>query len=199
MPTWAIYGFRWPRRAILVHVLLQNLEDCAPGYIMTPDTVAELEDNFQTLYPDRMKHLPNLRFIEQYDPDDETRADQPFAYVCEQVHEIRLGVALDEFTGSGIPRETWNALVGLRDEVAPGEKIGWYVVVNGDVERWVPPTEDDDGEVEGTVSSRDGTVGSSQDTLTDVRDGAVRPEAGAGAGKRAELKKWVGKLKNARR
>ncbi|PVH97187.1 hypothetical protein DM02DRAFT_568293 [Periconia macrospinosa] len=197
MPTWIVHGFRWPRRAIRIHIILQNLEDCAPGYIMAPDTIAELQAHFETLYPDQMKHLPNLRFLEQYDPDDETTCDQPYAYVCEQAHEIKLGVDLDEYKGSGIPRETWNALLSLRNEIAPGEKIGWYVVVNGDVERWVPPADDDDEEAEGALFSPIGTE-SSQATLTDIQEYRARLEGIDGDAKKTGFKKWLGKVKKAR-
>ena len=85
-----------------------------------------------------MAHLPNLRFVEQYDPSDETVTSQPYAYVADMVHEIHLGVDVDEVRGRGVKNEQWAALVELRDKLCPGEKVAWYVVVCGDEERWAP-------------------------------------------------------------
>jgi hypothetical protein len=142
MPTWLVHGFRWPRPLIRIHIILQNLEDAAAEWLMAPATTAALTENFQSLYPEMMANLPSLRFIEQYDPDDISSKSQPYAYVCDQVHEVKLGVDVDEVRGKGVANEAWGALVDLRDKVAPGEKVAWFVVVNGDVERWAPPQEE---------------------------------------------------------
>ncbi|KAF2640361.1 hypothetical protein P280DRAFT_499063 [Massarina eburnea CBS 473.64] len=199
MPTWLVHGFRWPRHAIRVHIILQNLEDCAPGWLMAPATVAELTSNLQTLFPEHMKHIPRLRFIEQYDPDDLSAADQPYAYVCDQVHDIRLGVDVDEVRSKGVAGDTWNALVELRNELAPGEKLGWFVVVNGDVERWAPPASDDGevgevGEVEEMGERVSGNGVGSQMSPTSPPS-RVEDEEGD---KKKGFKAWLGKVKKAR-
>lgn len=89
-----------------------------------------------------MGSLDSLAFIEQYDPLDERTESksQPFAYVCDIVHEVKLGVDIDEVRGKGVSNEGWNATMELRDAIAPGEKVAWFVVVCGDTERWAPPT-----------------------------------------------------------
>lgn len=138
MPTWLVHGFRWPRSLIRIHVILQNLDDAAPEWLLAPPTAAALLANFSALYPEIMPSLPSLRFIEQYDPNDLISKDQPFAYVCDQVHEVTLGVDVDDVRGKGVANEAWEALVELRDKIAPGEKVGWFVVVCGDMERWAP-------------------------------------------------------------
>ena len=120
---------------------------------MAPATSTTMTESFKTLYPDQMASLPNLRFIEQYDPEDEVSKDQPYAYVCDQVHEVKLGVDIDEVRGQGVPSNVWSALAELRDKIAEGQKVGWYVVVNGDVERWAPPLEEDENQVS-PVSAR---------------------------------------------
>jgi len=140
MPTYLIHGFRWPRPLIRIHIILQNLDDAAAEWLMAPATAATMTHNFHNLYPELMSSLPSLRFIEQYDPADTSSKSQPFAYVCDQVHEVQLGVDVDEVRGRGVANEAWGALVDLRDKIAPGEKVAWFVVVNGDVERWAPPT-----------------------------------------------------------
>lgn len=99
--------------------------------------------NFSAQYPEIMPSLPNLRFIEQYDPTDERTESksQPYAYVADTVHEIKLGVDVDEVRGRGMGNDAWTSMVELRDKLAPGEKVAWFVVVCGDIERWAPPAE----------------------------------------------------------
>lgn len=144
MPTWLVHGFRWPRAQVRIHTILQNLDDVAPEWVMAPATQACLHKNFQEQWPEIVARLPGLRFIEQYDPEDLTVKDQPYAYVCDQVHDIKLGIDLEETRGSGVPDDQLAAISELRDKVTPDAKIGWFVVVNGDVERWAPPLEDED-------------------------------------------------------
>ncbi|KAF2101970.1 hypothetical protein NA57DRAFT_20321, partial [Rhizodiscina lignyota] len=140
MPTYVCHGFRWPRPLIRIHIILQNLDDAAAEWLMAPATTATLLSNFKTLYPAIMPQLQGLAFIEQYDPMDE-RAEsksQPYAYVCDVAHEVKLGVDVDEVRGKGVSNEGWNAIMELRDAIAPGEKVAWFVVVCGDTERWAP-------------------------------------------------------------
>ncbi|KAF2402417.1 hypothetical protein EJ06DRAFT_338162 [Trichodelitschia bisporula] len=141
MPTYLVHGFRWPRPLIRIHIILQNLDDAAAEWLMAPETRQVLLDNFSTLYPELMTALPNLRFVEQYDPTDETveSKSQPFAYVADVVHEVKLGCEVDEVRGKGVANDTWSALLELRDKLAPEEKVAWFVVVCGDTERWAPP------------------------------------------------------------
>lgn len=108
---------------------------------MAPQTRSAMMTNFKSIYTDIMPALPNLRFIEQYDPLDESveSKSQPFAYVCDVVHEVKLGVEIDEVRGRGVHNDAWTAMMDLRDKLAPGEKVSWFVVVCGDTERWAPP------------------------------------------------------------
>ncbi|KAF3045186.1 hypothetical protein E8E12_010481 [Didymella heteroderae] len=144
MPTWLVHGFRWPRAQVRIHTILQNLDDVAPEWVMAPATQSCLHKNFKEQWPDIIARLPGLQFIEQYDPEDLTVKDQPYAYVCDQVHDIKLGIDIDEVRGAGVSDEQWAAIAELRDKVTPDAKLGWFVVVNGDVERWAPPVEDED-------------------------------------------------------
>jgi hypothetical protein len=41
--------------------------------------------------------------------------------------------------------EAWEALADLRDKLAEGEKIGWWVIYNGDPDRDYPSSEDEEG------------------------------------------------------
>lgn len=129
---------------IRIHIVLQNLDDAAPEYIMAPATVACMNKNFQEQWPDLTAQLPGLRFLEQYDPEDLVTKGQPHAYVCDIVHEVKLGIDVEDIRGNGLGEEQWAAIADLRDKIAPGEKLGWFVVVNGDPERWAPPVEEED-------------------------------------------------------
>jgi hypothetical protein len=194
MPTWIVHGFRWPRAQIRIHVILQNLDDAAPEWLMAPATTACLMKNFKDQWPEQMTQLPGLRFIEQYDPEDLTAKDQPYAYVCDIVHEIKLGVDVEDIRGVGLGEDQWAAIAELRDKVAPGEKLGWFVVVNGDVERWAPPLEDDDTTPDASLfspSSKRSSVGQSDTIRTSDQE---RPSTSR------SLKKWIGgKLKKTKR
>lgn len=144
MPVYLLHGFRWPRPLIRIHIILQNLDDAAAEWLVAPNTTLAMLKNFSQLYPEAMQHLRRLRFVEQYDPNDTSAeaASQPYAYVADIVHEVKLGVDVDEVRGQGVGNEQWAAIMELRDKLAPEEKVGWYVVVCGDEERWAPPTMD---------------------------------------------------------
>lgn len=108
---------------------------------MAPRTAESMLQNFRMIYPEIMPSLTSLRFLEQYDPMDESveSKSQPFAYVCDVVHEVKLGIEVDEVRGKGVNNDAWTAMMDLRDKLAPGEKVSWFVVVCGDIERWAPP------------------------------------------------------------
>ena len=68
--------------------------------------------------------------------------------------------------GPGVTAAAWEAFAELRDKIAPGEKIGWWVVYNGDPERPYDSdgdedeeddddTDDDDGEAEEEVADEE--------------------------------------------
>jgi hypothetical protein len=198
MPTWIVHGFRWPRPQIRIHIILQNLDDAAPEWLMAPATVACMTQNFKKQWPEDMKQLPGLRFIEQYDPEDLTTKDQPYAYVCDQVHEIKLGVDFDELRGGGVAEDQWAAIAELRDKVAPGEKLGWFVVVNGDVERWAPPLGDEDQDT-GTETTETTETTQPQFSPTSQRSSVSRADEHRGQAQERpptssgrSLKKWIG-------
>ncbi|MCJ1257037.1 hypothetical protein MMC24_004862 [Lignoscripta atroalba] len=137
MPVYLVHGFRWPRAAIRIHIILNNVEDAAAEYIMSPTTSAALMNNLRDLYPELMTALPNLRFIEQYDPEDtsDSAVSQPFAFVADKIESCKLSLDVGEVIGKGVGAEGWGALVELRDHLAAGEKVGWWVVYNGDEQR----------------------------------------------------------------
>lgn len=137
MPVYLVHGFRWPRKAIRIHIILNNVEEAAPEWLMSPTTSAALITNFRVLYPTLIAVLPGLRFIEQHNPGDtSTNAiSQPFAFVTDKAERSELSIDVGAVMGMGVGAAGWDALADLRDHLAPGEKIGWFVVYNGDEER----------------------------------------------------------------
>lgn len=155
MPVYLVHGFRWPREGftgIRVHAIVQNLEDCSVEYIQNENSKQDILESFQKMLPDAMKELGPLDFIEQYDPDDlsDRAVSQPYAYVADKVVTIAggkddatatastpLSMNVEEVIadGPGLSSQAWEALADLRDKIAEGEKIGWWIVYNGDPER----------------------------------------------------------------
>ncbi|KAJ5161717.1 AP complex mu/sigma subunit [Penicillium capsulatum] len=160
MPVYMLHGFRWPRggfTGIRVYIVLHNLEDAAAEYIQQPLTSELLVESLQRTNADLIQRLPQLQFIEQYDPADETSntVSQDYAYVGVKVLTIPDGGKgpgpghnLEKVVeqGSGLSPDATEALDELRNRLAPGEKIGWFMVYNGDPERYYPSSDEDEDE-----------------------------------------------------
>jgi hypothetical protein len=50
MPTYIVHGFRWPRAAIRIHIILFDLEDAAAEWIVAPASAITILNSFYTLY-----------------------------------------------------------------------------------------------------------------------------------------------------
>ncbi|KAG2014572.1 hypothetical protein GB937_006534 [Aspergillus fischeri] len=183
MPVYMVHGFRWPRAGftgIRVYIVLHNLEDATAEYVQQPATSRLLTECFKKTDPDIVARLPDLQFIEQYDPEDTdsaTAVSQPYAYVAAKV------ITLSE-PGAKAPGLSWNpedlakdsplepsameALTQLRDKYAAGERIGWWIVYNGDPDRAFPHSEEDDSYDEYDYDDDD------DDEYTESNGGSVR-------------------------
>lgn len=158
MPVYKIHGFPWPRAgipSIRVFIVLENLDDASAEYIQNKRTSSLILGAIYKNHPNASKHLPNLQLIEQYDPLDMTDAavSQPHAFVADSVTVLPdtarpvkgLSVEIDQrFLDDAIPSEARDTLAEIRDAIAPGEKIGWWIVYNGDPERYYPGMEEDE-------------------------------------------------------
>ncbi|KAL8734315.1 MAG: hypothetical protein Q9166_001513 [cf. Caloplaca sp. 2 TL-2023] len=93
-----------------------------------------MNENFRELYPDPMANLPPLRFIEPLNPNNEKfkYPSEPYAYVADVVIQSEDVIDVTEVMNKGISAAQWDAMADLRDIIAKGEKIGWFVVHNGD-------------------------------------------------------------------
>ncbi|KAL9634375.1 MAG: hypothetical protein Q9164_004126 [Protoblastenia rupestris] len=137
MPIYLIHGFRWSRKAIRIHVILHNVEDAAPDYTMSSSSNRAMIASLRRLHPKLLVDLPDLQMVEEYDPSNESAFSsvQEYAYLADKVVKHSTGIDVKEVQDSGIPAAQWGAMADLREEVSKGEKLGWYVVFNGDPER----------------------------------------------------------------
>lgn len=60
-------------------------------------------------------------------------------------------------SGPGVSPQAWEALADLRDKIATGEKIGWFVVYNGDPDRLIDQDEEDESEDDENILDGNGT------------------------------------------
>lgn len=133
-----------------MHVLQNGLETASPDWIMSSRTSETLATNFRKRWPRLMAELPNLCFMEQYDPAATVRSGHKFdfAFVADQVKECGLSIDAAALTRMGAPDEADDsgALGALRDNLSKGAEIGWWIVYNGDVEREDLGSGDDEAE-----------------------------------------------------
>ncbi|KAL8999405.1 MAG: hypothetical protein Q9169_001719 [Polycauliona sp. 2 TL-2023] len=134
MSVFLVHGFRWARNEIRVHVVIHEVDDAAPNNLMCGDSEEAMNENFQKLYPGPMANLPPLRFIEPLNPNTEKfkYPSELFAYVADVVVQSEDVIDVTEAMNKGIRAAQWDAMADLRDTIAKGEKIGWFVVHNGD-------------------------------------------------------------------
>ncbi|KAJ2984531.1 hypothetical protein NUW58_g6011 [Xylaria curta] len=115
---------------------------------------------------------PPIKFLEEFDPKDESMASGPWAYVADHVIRVSTSVSIademfryeartkrdsnramhgpsDEYGrkvfGGSSKKAGW--LEKLRDQLQRGESIRWYVVVCGDEERYNPTGYDEEGDL----------------------------------------------------
>lgn len=114
--------------------MLQEVDDAAPNNLMCGDSEEAMNENFRELYPGPMANLPPLRFIEPLNPNNEKfkYPSEPYAYVADVVVQSEDVIDVTEVMNTGIRAAQWDAMADLRDMIAKGEKIGWFVVHNGD-------------------------------------------------------------------
>lgn len=187
MPVYLLHGFKWHRvgkHGIIIYIVVRSLDDASADYIQNPRTTRSLINSLELGNPDIMSRLPELHFIEQYDPDDLTSNEavsQPYAFVANKVVTIAdnlngLSLNVDEVMkeGTGLSESGMEAMEELREKMAPDEKIGWYIVYNGDPERSYPGMSDEEDESESEYSeAEDGDTEMTEDS----KDGADTPKA----------------------
>ena len=138
MPIFLIHGFKWARVPIREHVVINSVLDASPDYLMSSTSSAAMRASLEMAHPNIMKRIPNIHFVEQYDPEDEaTSHAQPYAFVADKVIQSDLNINLREANIQNYIDPVYaDAFFELRD-VLVGEKVemGWYMVFNGDPER----------------------------------------------------------------
>lgn len=189
MVVYIVYGFRWPRignkqaPGIIAHIVSYNLLDAAAEYLQGPDSNRAILQSFKRIDPNIPYHLPGLRILEQYDPEDTSDASlsQPYAYVASKVISFGesseskqiLSLDLEELIaqGSGLSETAAEAFGRLRDFLAPGSKIGWYVVYNGDPERAYPRSDEEELETETETGDENEESDESEEVIPSAKGG----------------------------
>ncbi|KAK2768250.1 hypothetical protein FQN54_000102 [Arachnomyces sp. PD_36] len=188
MPVYLLHGFKWHRtgkHGIIVYIIVRSLDDASADYIQNPRTTRSLRRSLELGNPDITSQIPELHFIEQYDPDDlSTNAAvcQPYAFTANKVVTIAdnlngLSLNVDEVIeqGTGLSESGMKAMEELRDKLAPGEKIGWHIVYNGDPERAYPGMSDD--EIESDSSNYEDDDDNDTEMTEDSKDEPDMPKA----------------------
>ncbi|KAI5288213.1 AP-2 complex subunit sigma [Ascosphaera aggregata] len=169
--TYVLYGFRWYRAAsskafgIRAYVTYHDILDAASEYLQEPLTNRCVIKSFEKINPDILNFLPDMRLIEQYDPEDTSPAavSQPYAYVAAKTIVMgekgkrggSLSLSIEEVIeqGPGLSQKASEALSELRDTLAPDSR-------KTRLAKWYAPYTDDEkvrlkGEVHRLVAPRD--------------------------------------------
>lgn len=86
MPTYLVHGFRWHRPSIRIHVILNDLEDATPEWVLAPATSMSILNSLYTLYdflppsnppPLAYAHIPIPPIPGDEDEDDEPPEERP--------------------------------------------------------------------------------------------------------------------------
>lgn len=134
-----------------------DILDAAAEYLQEERTSKAILQSFKRIDPNIPYHLPTLQIIEQYDPDDlsDEALSQPHAWVAAKVitladnsqfrTDYMLSLNLEDVMNKGpnLAPVGVDALARLRNFLAPEEKIGWWVVYNGDPERAYPESDEE--------------------------------------------------------
>lgn len=185
MPTYLVHGFRWMRYQIRVFVVLNQIDDAAPDWIIGDPTCRLILDQLHQTYD----YIPNpkpetrpsgpprangsegdrvleqewsaIKILEEHDPAEMREATRPYAFVADHVVRIDLDANVAH------EMERYEALAAqddrswfsrLRDDMQHGEDICWYVLVCGDQDRFTLPSDDDGEEMEEEEEEEEETV-----------------------------------------
>ncbi|KAL9599404.1 MAG: hypothetical protein Q9219_003841 [cf. Caloplaca sp. 3 TL-2023] len=134
MSVFLVHGFGWARNDVRVFVVLKEVDDAAPNNLMSGESEEAMNEVFRKLYPGPMADLFPLRFIEPLNPNNEKfkYPSEPYVFVSDVVVQSEDFIDVTQAMSISIRPAQWEALAELRDQIAPKQKIGWYVVHNGD-------------------------------------------------------------------
>ncbi|KAL8942801.1 MAG: hypothetical protein Q9211_001230 [Gyalolechia sp. 1 TL-2023] len=136
MSVFLVHGFAWARNDVRVFVVLQEVDDAAPNNLMSGHSQGAMNAKFKKLYPGPMANLPALRFIEPLNPNTEKfkYPAEPYVFVADVVVQSEDFIDVNLAMSVPIRPAQWESLAQLRDHIAADEKIGWFVVHNGDLD-----------------------------------------------------------------
>ncbi|PTB45796.1 uncharacterized protein TrAFT101_001231 [Trichoderma asperellum] len=77
MPTYLCHGFRWTRKLIRIFVILEDLEDAAPDWIVGRDSSAVILERIKTKFDYLPQRLPHQPAEEQSEAQSKHQQEQP--------------------------------------------------------------------------------------------------------------------------
>lgn len=139
MPLYLIHGFKWDRISIIKHINYNHVSRASPSWIMPDRSSSALLASFRKLWPDIMTRLRHLYLFEEFDPSAEDQSLLDWAFVADEVVTLNaLSVDLNSLPATNLTNgAVKGTLEALRDKLAEGEKIQWFIVYNGDPDRGV--------------------------------------------------------------
>ncbi|RDA95200.1 hypothetical protein CP533_1870 [Ophiocordyceps camponoti-saundersi (nom. inval.)] len=86
MPTYLCHGFRWERQKIRVFVLLHDLEEAAPDWVMGRRCAKELREQMEEMFDfvprvsdEKEEEGKGIQLLEEYDWNEGKYATRPYA------------------------------------------------------------------------------------------------------------------------
>ncbi|KAL2060972.1 hypothetical protein VTL71DRAFT_9024 [Oculimacula yallundae] len=110
MPTYLLHGFRWERTSIRIHIIVHDLEDAAPEWIVAPATSVTLLNSFYTLFD----FLP---------PSNPPPASYPIASGADKVVVVEEGEGANNGTRT-LKNAKKGSISSLRDMVRRPMSLG---------------------------------------------------------------------------
>lgn len=89
MPTYLCHGFRWYRKNIRIFVMVNDLEDAAPDWIISPDSSSSILNVFLDLY----EFLPELDSESEPATSSAPAAPAPDS---DGNHKLKADISVDE-------------------------------------------------------------------------------------------------------
>ncbi|KAF3767434.1 hypothetical protein M406DRAFT_223743, partial [Cryphonectria parasitica EP155] len=150
MPTYLCHGFRWKRRSIRVYVVVQNLDDAAPEWIIKRGSPRNLIESFYDLFdflpecalpttrsssaappsnsvaPSSEQSWSPVKLLEEHDPANLHEVSRPYAYVADYVTRIDASCSIVEEIQRYETR---------RDTTKLGKGAGWFEQLRDQLQR----------------------------------------------------------------
>ncbi|KAK4103741.1 hypothetical protein N658DRAFT_394596, partial [Parathielavia hyrcaniae] len=153
MPTYLCHGFRWQRRSVRVYVILQDLGDVSPEWIIPARSSRCILKSFYDIFdflpycsPNQGRYTPTreldswsaIKLLEEYDPHDLTAVSRPYAYVADYAVRVDLSCSIVDEIARYEQQQLQSAYpaIAIPSRGAPaGEGLGWFEQLRDQLQR----------------------------------------------------------------